>query len=157
MDLACAEKYGETNLNKTATSSARPPSPTGMGKELPAPTGQGNGTSAPTAAGNTGAGNGTGAETTTAASSSASSVAALSSGFVDVLQGKSKKGKFSNLVNLGREMWLSGREMWLSWPGDVALSCNPSYLGGKSSGMVCVGITSARQRSDFQVRTIETY
>jgi hypothetical protein len=36
----------------------------------------------------------------------------------------------------GREMWLSGREMWLSRPGDVALSCNPSYLGGQSSGMV---------------------
>jgi hypothetical protein len=22
------------------------------------------------------------------------------------------------------------------WPGDLALSCNPSYLGGQSSGMV---------------------
>jgi hypothetical protein len=27
------------------------------------------------------------------------------------------------------------REIWLSWPGDLALSCNPSYLGGQSSGM----------------------
>jgi hypothetical protein len=41
-----------------------------------------------------------------------------------------------------REMWLLCREMWLcagrcgSVPGDVDLSCNPSYLGGQSSGMV---------------------
>ena len=23
------------------------------------------------------------------------------------------------------------------WPGELALSCNPSYLGGKNCGMVC--------------------
>jgi hypothetical protein len=49
----------------------------------------------------------------------------------------------------GREMWLFGREMWLSWPGDVALSCNPSYLGGQSSGMVRCGKPSSGQQMDI--------
>jgi hypothetical protein len=45
----------------------------------------------------------------------------------------------------------SGREIWL-WPGDLALSCNPSYLGGQSSGMAWGGHTSPGRRIDFWVR-----
>jgi hypothetical protein len=35
----------------------------------------------------------------------------------------------------------------------MALSCNPSYLGGQSSGMVWGGKVSARQPKNFEVRT----
>jgi hypothetical protein len=51
---------------------------------------------------------------------------------------------------------LPGREIWL-WPGDLALSCNPSYLGGQSSGMVWSGMISVRHRIDFHVRTKASY
>jgi hypothetical protein len=43
-------------------------------------------------------------------------------------------------------MWLAGR---CAWPGDVALSCNPSYLGGQSSGMVRCGKPSSGQQMDI--------
>jgi hypothetical protein len=55
------------------------------------------------------------------------------------VRGKNKTGKF-------------GREIWLSRPGDLTLSCNPSYLGGQNSGMALGVHTSLRQRTDFRVR-----
>jgi hypothetical protein len=40
----------------------------------------------------------------------------------------------------------------IDWLGDLALSCNPSYLGGQSSGMAWGGHTASGLRIDFEVR-----
>jgi hypothetical protein len=43
------------------------------------------------------------------------------------------------------------------WPGDLALSCNPSYLEGQSSGMVWGGKIYLRQRMVFQDSTTAAF
>jgi hypothetical protein len=42
-------------------------------------------------------------------------------------------------------------------PGELALSCNPSYLGGKSCGMARSVNTSVAHQMDFRVRTVAAY
>jgi hypothetical protein len=45
----------------------------------------------------------------------------------------------------------------LNLAGRLALSCNPSYLGGQSSGMVWGGKIYLRQRIGFQGRTMASF
>jgi hypothetical protein len=48
---------------------------------------------------------------------------------------------------------LMRRSIWYK-PGELALSCKPSYLGGKSCGMARSVNTSVAHQMDFMVRTV---